>query len=985
MCKRLVLFLIAMVPWILHGAAEDTNVVTVGVCIHEPLLAVRGDGPDVEGLFADILNALAARKGWHVHYVSVSAAEGLQRLEQGSIDLLMPVPWPDAKIARQDFTRQGLVSSRGQLYVPESVLVTSLSDLSGKTVAVIRGDPYYEGFRSMLSDARVQCEFVEMDTYQQIFESLDRGRVDAGLVDRFFGGRYASRYNVGASFVASPTVEFRFAAPRNPKGALLIEDIDAWQSELKADKHSLYYPSLRRWTGDTEPLSLTVPSLLLILLLLAGGSAFALRRIHGATTLQVERLAASNRDLHKTCEEQTRRENILETQGSWWHTLLDSTEDVILVHGLDAKHHPTKFVEVNRTAYLRLEYTREELLALSPRDIEVGSDSGPHPIYTSLLEQWRHRRAADHDAKPEEPQPLPPQLTSERVYRTKYGTDIPMEVTVRVLTHDGRPVIFYSAHDITHRRETLFALQESERRFHDFFARSPIGIALYDASRKLTDVNQSALAMFGVSERNLFAIQNLFEAPGLQPEARQALIEGDTVRYEAVLDFDRKKAPGEPPSTRSGKCFFDVLITNLRLDRDFSPKGFLVMLQEITEHRSAEEALRQNERMLRQAHKMEAIGTLAGGVAHDFNNILTPIIGYTEMALLSCGADGSVQSNLEEVLKASHSAKDLLKQILMFSRQTEHEEKPIRLIPVINEVTTLLRGSIMPNVELHCEVRTERDIVRADATQMHQVLMNLGANALHAMKAKGGVLEIGLRLVTVDGHSKEPLSRLRRGTYVDLSVRDTGAGMDRATQERIFEPFFTTKASGEGTGMGLAVVHGIITALRGTITVESELGKGSVFHVILPLLEQAAEQVSAPTEPIPRGTETVLFVDDEADIVNMAEQMLKSLGYTPVTCLRSQDALTLFHESPDRFDLLVTDQVMPVLTGMELVREIHLIRPDLPALLCTGFSRTASDQELLDGGISEILMKPIVLRQLAETMRRVLSSRDATTREAGFT
>ena len=983
MCSRLVLILIAMLPWFVHGATPETNVVTVGVYAHEPLVSVHGDGTEVEGLFVDILKGLAARKGWQLHYVAGSAAEGMERLEQGTnLDLLMPVAWPDARTARQDVTGEGLVSSRGQIYVPESILVTSLSDLAGKTVAVIRGDPYYAGFRVMLSDAHVRCDFVEMDTYRQIFESLDRGRVDAGLVDRFFGEQYASRYKVTSSFVASPTVEFRFAAPGNRKGTI-IKDIDAWQTALRADRHSLYYRSLQRWTDNAERMSFAIPSLLCALLLLTGGGTVALRRLHTANALQVERLVASNRDLHKTSEEQTRREGVLEAQGMWWHTLLDSTEDVILVHGLDAKHRPTKFVEVNRTACIRMEYTREELLALSPRDIEVGSDSGPHPLYASLLDQWNHQLAARNDAEPNDGQVAPPQLTSERVYRTKYGTDIPMEVTVRVLTHDGRPVIFYSAHDITHRRETLFALQESERRFHDFFARSPIGIALYDASRKLTDVNQSALAMFGVSDRNLFAMQNLFEAPGLQAEARQALIEGSTVRYEAVLDFDRKRTASETPSTRSGKCFFDVLITNLRLDRDFSPKGFLVMLQDITEHRRAEEALRQNERMLRQAHKMEAIGTLAGGVAHDFNNILTPIIGYTEMALLSCSSEGSVQSNLEEVLKASHRAKDLVKQILMFSRQTEHEEKPIRLIPVINEVTTLLRGSIMPNVELHCELRTERDIVRADATQMHQVLMNLGANALHAMKAKGGTLEIGLRLITVDSHSKEPLSRLRRGTYVDLSVRDTGTGMDRATQERIFEPFFTTKASGEGTGMGLAVVHGIITALRGTITVDSELGKGSVFHVILPLLEQAAEQVSGPAAPIPRGTETVLFVDDEADIVTMAEQMLRTLGYMPVTCLRSQEALALFQENPDRFQLLVTDQVMPLLTGMELVREIHRVRPELPALLCTGFSRTASDQELLDGGISEILMKPIVLRQLAETMRRVLDSKPSTPPDAG--
>jgi signal transduction histidine kinase/ActR/RegA family two-component response regulator len=558
-----------------------------------------------------------------------------------------------------------------------------------------------------------------------------------------------------------------------------------------------------------------------------------------------------------------------------------------------------------------------------------------------------------------------------------------MEVTIRVLGHEGRPVVFYSAHDITNRRETQFALQESERRFHDFFARSPIGIALYDASRKLTDVNPSALAMFGVSDRNHFVIHNLYEAPGLTAEARQTLIEGGTVRYEAVLDFDRRKVAGQAPSTRSGKCHFDILITNLRLDRDFSPKGFLVMLQDTTERRRAEEALRQNERMLRQSHKMEAIGTLAGGVAHDFNNILTPIIGHTEMAMLTCAPHDAVQDNLEEILKASHRAKDLVKQILMFSRQTEQEVRPIRLIPVINEVNTLLRGSITANVELQCVIQTNRDIVRADPTQVHQVLMNLGLNAIHAMKGKGGTLEIGLHMITVDARTKTNPARLRRGDYAELTVRDTGTGMDRATLDRIFEPFFTTKANGEGTGMGLAVVHGIISSLHGAITVDSEAGKGSTFHVFLPLLDEAEEQAVAPALTIPRGTETVLFVDDETDIVNMVGQMLKSLGYRPVTCTRGPQALDVFQKNPTQFDLLITDQVMPAMTGMQLVREIHLIRADLPVLLCTGFSRTTSDQELFDAGISEIIMKPILLRQFAEAVRRVLDTKAGRSKPAG--
>ncbi|MEI6514602.1 MAG: ATP-binding protein, partial [bacterium] len=266
-------------------------------------------------------------------------------------------------------------------------------------------------------------------------------------------------------------------------------------------------------------------------------------------------------------------------------------------------------------------------------------------------------------------------------------------------------------------------------------------------------------------------------------------------------------------------------------------------------------------------------------------------------------------------------------------------------------------------------------IVKADPTQMHQVIMNLCTNAIHAMQEKGGKLEIGIRQATVDSRTRGALARLRYGAYVEVYVRDTGHGMDRLVLDRIFEPFFTTKRSGEGTGMGLAVVHGIITAMQGAITVESEIGKGTTFHVFLPLLEQSAEQTPPSPDPIPRGTERILFVDDEAGIATMVMQMLTSLGYRVVTCARAFDALTIFKGDPSSFDLIITDQIMPGMNGMEMIREMHQIRRNIPVLLCTGFSKTVSEQDLLKEGVHEIMMKPIVLHQLATSIRNALAAK----------
>ena len=284
----------------------------------------------------------------------------------------------------------------------------------------------------------------------------------------------------------------------------------------------------------------------------------------------------------------------------------------------------------------------------------------------------------------------------------------------------------------------------------------------------------------------------------------------------------------------------------------------------------------------------------------------------------------------------------------------------------------LLHGSILSTIELRTTITTECDMVRADPTQIHQIVMNLCTNALHAMREKGGVLDVGINQIVIDSQTRGPLARLRYGAYAEIVVRDSGHGMDRSVMDRIFEPFFTTKSSGEGTGMGLAVVHGLVALLQGAITVESDVGKGSAFRVVLPLVEQAVEPVTTTPDPLPHGTERILFVDDEAGILTMVSQMLTALGYQVETRSRPFDALALFKVNPGGFDLIISDQIMPGMTGLEMIREIHRIRKDIPVILCTGFGKTLSDQDVLMEGVRQVLMKPLILRQLADSIRNAL-------------
>ena len=372
---------------------------------------------------------------------------------------------------------------------------------------------------------------------------------------------------------------------------------------------------------------------------------------------------------------------------------------------------------------------------------------------------------------------------------------------------------------------------------------------------------------------------------------------------------------------------------------------------------------------------MEAIGALAGGIAHDFNNILWGILGFTELSLQEAPEGSVLEENLQQVLVASHRAKDLIKQILAFSRMSEQERKPVNIEVVVKEAIKLLRASLPSTITIKHSLQESGNTVLADPIQIHQVLMNLCTNALHAMEQHGGLLEITMMPVDLDDSKILNFGELNAGPYVKLAVRDTGAGMDADTMERIFEPYYTTKEKEMGTGMGLAVVHGIVRAHHGGIRVLSELGRGSTFEVYLPRVLKDAGDMQASSDPLPTGNERILFIDDEETLVEMTLRMLSHLGYKVTAMTNSTEALNLFRSQPGHFDLIITDLTMPELTGDRLTQEIIRLRPDVPIILCTGFSEKISAERAKEIGLAAFLMKPIVLRELSGTIRRVLDDK----------
>ena len=400
------------------------------------------------------------------------------------------------------------------------------------------------------------------------------------------------------------------------------------------------------------------------------------------------------------------------------------------------------------------------------------------------------------------------------------------------------------------------------------------------------------------------------------------------------------------------------------LDRNGQLKNIVHLSRDVTDNRKLEG-------QLRQAQKMEAMGTLAGGIAHDFNNILTPILGYSEIVMQQLETTNPCRAYLGQVVRAARRARDLVKQILSFSRQTEQKFKPMNIAYVIKEALKLLRSSIPASIEIRKNIEADKSTVMADPTQVHQLLMNLCTNAYHAMRETGGVLSVSLSTTDIGQNEGTDIPP---GCYVTLEVSDTGCGMDELTRERIFEPYFTTKGTGDGTGLGLSIVHGIVTAMDGHIKVTSELGKGSSFVVYFPQVELESSLPISAGEMLRGGNERILVVDDEADIAELHASVLERIGYQVTFMTDSRLALEAIQKDPHQFDLVLTDMSMPNLTGKELSQRLLAIRPGLPIVICTGFSELIDEEKATELGIGGFLMKPVLMTELATCVRKALSS-----------
>ena len=529
-----------------------------------------------------------------------------------------------------------------------------------------------------------------------------------------------------------------------------------------------------------------------------------------------------------------------------------------------------------------------------------------------------------------------------------------------------------SIRDITDRKKAEQTLQDSEARL--LLALDALNGGVWDWNVESGEVHftESWCRMLGYEPGEVEGHVRTWEN-ALHPDDKPAVMKVLNDHFEGRSPYYSEHRM----RTKSGRWIW-VLDRGQVVERDKNGKPIRMTGTDmnVTDRKLAEEEKRRLEAQVQQAQKLESLGVLAGGIAHDLNNTLTPIMGFTALVEESLPEGSPNRENLQEVLKSGERAKNLVRQILAFSRRGDQERKPVDIAGIVKEAMKLLRATIPPTIEICQNIDPECGQVRADATQIEQVIVNLCTNAYQALEDTGGLLEVSLTRVEVSPEDARAHPHLQQGPHVKLTVSDTGPGIDAAIVERIFEPFFTTKGVGEGTGLGLSIVHGIVTAHGGAISCRSEAGKGTSFFVYLPRLGEAAAGEREHSEAPPKGAEHILFVDDEESITRLAQQMLPALGYRVTVRTSGIEALEAFRAAPTGFDLVITDLAMPQLSGVDLARKLTEIRPDVPVLLCTGLREQIPRDGLHEIGIRGCVMKPFGMPDLAGIIRRTLDGQE---------
>jgi len=927
-----------------------------------PPYIFRDTDGNIQGILVDQWKLWEKKTGIRVTLIATDWAKAQEIIEQGKADVIDTIFLTEKRAQIYDFSKPYAKIEVPIFFHKNISGINSIKSVQGFTVGVKKGDACIDIFKSQ----GIINGLVEYNSYEDIIKDASLEKLRVFCMDKPPALYFLNKYKIDEYFrysVPLYTGEFHRAVKKGRKA--LLEKIEDGFNQITNNE---YQAIDNKWFGTAlmKPVYLKYVWIIFgiiaaTFILLLSFSFFFRRQVKVKTS----ELTRTNLLLEEKVQDLVRAKESLKESEHRYRMIAENVHDTIWIIDLNLQ-----FTYVSLSVVRITGYTLEEIQNLR---LEQLLTSSSYALAAQVLSEELAKENSGETIDPDRPR------TMEFELIRKDGNTVWIEFTATFRRDDeGKPMdILGVSRDITERKQTEESLRQSEATYRFLTDKMNDVVWMANLDFALTYISPSVKKILGFTPEErirqtpaeMMTAETLFNAFNilnreLEREHEEGVDPERTVKVE--MDFYHK----------NGSIVRMESVMSAIRDHDGTITGIHGVSRDITERKQAEEEKKKLEAQLTQVQKLESIGTLAGGIAHDFNNILAAIIGYTELAMNDISEPTKAWGELKEVRKAGDRAKSLVSQILAFSRQTETKHSPLTLQPIIKESIKMMRSVIPTTIEIRQNL-VDSGLVMSDPTQINQIVMNLCTNAVHAMDWTGGVLEVSLKRVSINGDAKTPDLDLPPGRYVKLSVSDTGQGMTPEVMARIFDPYFTTKEVGRGTGLGLSVVHGIVKSHGGVITCRSTYGEGSVFDIYLPEIDTKDESSNPHLERVllPIGTESILFVDDEPVLIELAKKMIENLGYTVLTRTSSIEALELFRNNPSKFDLVITDMTMPAMTGDKLAQRMMEIRQDIPIILCTGYSEYITEERAKRIGIREFVMKPLVVKELSKTIRKVLDER----------
>ncbi len=890
---------------------------------------------EIEGFAIDVMNKVAEIAGIKIRYLIAQNWSEAIKLSKRYDTLIFPnMGISDDRLRLYDYTQSYETIDISVFLRKASPCIDSLSDLSGKRIGGVETN-----IGADLIGAKGGSDIHVYISVEEMIMGLLSGDVDAIIYPSGPLLNIASRSGLEDKIkkCLGPIKEVKRAIAISKGNPALFTKIDAALLQLmNSDEYKNIY---EKWYGKPNPF--WNMSRLLILT----GIVFMFT-LFAALLWRHRMILRSNQFQSETIARLKQAEQALSDSEIHHRTLIHAIPDLIWLKDLDG-------------VYLSCNPTFERFFGA--KESEIIGKTDYDFVDKDLADSFRkHDKNALMAGEPK--------INEETItfaadgYCGRFETiKAPMPDT------EGKLIgVIGIARDITERKSVEDGLKESEKRLKSAQRIGKVGNWEYDIATQKFWGSEQAKLIFGLEPGyNRFTIEEIEDRIPDRERVHTALIDLIEKNKPYELEYELHPLNGDPlPKVIRS-------IAELLLDENGVPEKVTGVIQDITEQKRSENEKIKIAKQLKQSQKMEAIGNLAGGIAHDFNNILSAIIGFCQLAQMDLEEDSAIQDDLKEIYMAGNRAKDLVKQILTFSRQSDEEILAVQINPIMREVVSLLNASIPSTIRIDTKIES-KSFIRGNPTQLHQVILNLCTNAAYAMEKNGGILTLSLKDIFIENPSELNLNELETGKYIEVVVSDTGEGIPPEIIESIFEPYFTTKPLDEGTGMGLALVHGIVKSYKGSIIAISKMDKGSTFKIYFPIVEMQSPHSTGKIKEFRTGTERILLIDDEISILGLEKRILERMGYSVVAQINSLDALKLFRTTPAEFDLVITDMTMPHMSGDTLAVELLKIRADLPIILCTGYNKNISPESADQIGIKAFIDKPITQADLAKIVRNVL-------------